>query len=84
MLDCDYVRLYNARDLNVCPLGSAALAGTAYPIDCEALAQSLNFKAATHNSLDAVSDCDHVMELLSCASISLVHLSRLAEDLIIL
>lgn len=84
MLDRDFVRLNNARDLlNVCPLGSAALAGTAYPIDREALAQSLGFKSATHNSLDAVSDRDHVMELLSCASISLVHLSRLAEDLII-
>lgn len=84
MLDRDFVRLNNARDLlNVCPLGSAALAGTAYPVDREALAQSLSFKGATHNSLDAVSDRDHVMELLSCASISLVHLSRLAEDLII-
>lgn len=84
MLDRDFVRLSNARDLlNVCPLGSAALAGTAYPIDRDALAKSLQFKGATHNSLDAVSDRDHVMELLSCASISLVHLSRLAEDLII-
>lgn len=84
MLDRDFVRLSNARDLlNVCPLGSAALAGTAYPIDRDALAKNLQFKGATHNSLDAVSDRDHVMELLSCASISLVHLSRLAEDLII-
>lgn len=84
MLDRDFVRLSNARELlNICPLGSAALAGTAYPIDREVLAKSLHFKGATHNSLDAVSDRDHVMELLSCASISLVHLSRLAEDLII-
>ncbi len=84
MLDRDFVRLNNVRDLlNICPLGSAALAGTAYPIDREALAQSLGFKGATHNSLDAVSDRDHVMELLSCAAISMVHLSRLAEDLII-
>ena len=84
MLDRDFVRLSNARNLlNTCPLGSAALAGTAYPIDREALAQSLGFKGATHNSLDAVSDRDHVMELLSCASVSMVHLSRLAEDLII-
>ena len=84
MFDRDFVRLSNARDLlNVCPLGSAALAGTAYPIEREALAHSLDFKGATHNSLDAVSDRDHVMEILSCASISLVHLSRLAEDLII-
>lgn len=84
MLDRDFVRLNNVRDLlNICPLGSAALAGTAYPIDREALAKNLGFKGATHNSLDAVSDRDHVMELLSCASISMVHLSRLAEDLII-
>ena len=84
MLDRDFVRLSNARNLlNICPLGSAALAGTAYPIDREALAQSLGFKGATHNSLDAVSDRDHVMELLSCAAVSMVHLSRLSEDLII-
>ena len=84
MLDRDFVRLNNVRDLlNICPLGSAALAGTAYPIDREALAHNLGFKGATHNSLDAVSDRDHVMELLSCAAISMVHLSRLAEDLII-
>ena len=84
MLDRDFVRLNNVRALlNICPLGSAALAGTAYPIDREALAKNLGFKGATHNSLDAVSDRDHVMELLSCASISMVHLSRLAEDLII-
>ena len=84
MFDRDFVRLSNARDLlNVCPLGSAALAGTAYPMDREELAKNLGFKGATHNSLDAVSDRDHVMELLSAASISLVHLSRLSEDLII-
>lgn len=84
MFDRDFVRLSNARDLlNVCPLGSAALAGTAYQMDREELAKNLGFKGATHNSLDAVSDRDHVMELLSAASISLVHLSRLSEDLII-
>lgn len=84
MFDRDFVRLSNARDLlNVCPLGSAALAGTAYPMDREELAKNLGFKGATNNSLDAVSDRDHVMELLSAASISLVHLSRLSEDLII-
>lgn len=84
MFDRDFVRLSNARDLlNVCPLGSAALAGTAYPMDRDELAKNLGFKGATHNSLDAVSDRDHVMELLSAASISLVHLSRLSEDLII-
>ncbi|MCR5084501.1 MAG: argininosuccinate lyase [Succinivibrionaceae bacterium] len=84
MLERDYQRLGNALALmDSCPLGSAALAGTAYPIDREALAHDLGFATATRNSLDAVSDRDHVMELLSCASISMVHLSRLAEDLII-
>ncbi|WP_031491914.1 argininosuccinate lyase [Succinivibrio dextrinosolvens] len=84
MFERDYLRLLNAKELlSTCPLGSAALAGTAYKIDRDALAQALGFKCATRNSLDGVSDRDHVMELLSCASISMVHLSRLAEDLII-
>lgn len=84
MLDRDYRRLGNALNLmDTCPLGSAALAGTAYNIDRDALAKSLGFKGPTHNSLDAVSDRDHVLELLSCASICIMHLSRLSEDLII-
>jgi len=68
--------------LDVSPLGSGALAGTAYPIDRNALAHSLGFRTATMNSLDAVSDRDHVIELLASASISMMHLSRFAEDLI--
>lgn len=84
MFERDYQRLLNAKSLmGTCPLGSAALAGTAYDVDREALAHDLGFDRATSNSLDAVSDRDHVMELLSVASISMVHLSRLAEDLII-
>ena len=84
MFERDYARLENAYELmSTCPLGSAALAGTAYKVDREKLAHSLGFKGATRNSLDAVSDRDHVLELLSCASISMIHLSRLAEDLII-
>ncbi|MGN0903220.1 MAG: argininosuccinate lyase [Succinivibrio sp.] len=84
MFERDYQRLLNAKELMAtCPLGSAALAGTAYDIDRDLLARDLGFKEATHNSLDGVSDRDHVMELLSVASISMVHLSRLAEDLII-
>ena len=84
MFERDYQRLQNAAELmSTCPLGSAALAGTAYKIDREKLAHALGFKHATANSLDGVSDRDHVMELLSCASISMIHLSRLAEDLII-
>ena len=84
MFERDYQRLLNAKALmGTCPLGSAALAGTAYDVDREALAHDLGVDRATSNSLDAVSDRDHVMELLSVASISMVHLSRLAEDLII-
>ncbi|KZN45761.1 argininosuccinate lyase [Pseudoalteromonas luteoviolacea] len=83
MLERDKSRLADAIDrLNECPLGSGALAGTAYPIDREKLAQELGFRNATRNSLDAVSDRDFVVELLSCASISMMHLSRLAEDMI--
>ena len=84
MFDRDYHRLLNAKKLmSTCPLGSAALAGTAYNIDRDELARNLGFETATSNSLDGVSDRDHVMELLSCASISMVYLLRLAEDLII-
>ncbi|AWB66486.1 argininosuccinate lyase [Saccharobesus litoralis] len=86
-----YVEMFN-RDIgrlkdalyraDTSPLGSGALAGTAYPIDRENLAQNLGFRCATLNSLDAVSDRDHVIELLSTASISMMHMSRFAEDLI--
>lgn len=83
MLERDESRLSDAiKRLNVCPLGSGALAGTAYPIDRDALASELGFSEASRNSLDAVSDRDFVVELLSCASISMIHLSRFAEDLI--
>lgn len=83
MLGRDETRLADClRRLDCCPLGSGALAGTAYPIDRDKLALSLGFSAATRNSLDAVSDRDYVLELLSNAAIGMVHLSRLAEDLI--
>ena len=83
MLDRDFSRLQDAlARLNLCPLGSGALAGTAYAIDREALALDLGFVGATRNSLDSVSDRDHVVELMNCASLSMVHLSRFAEDLI--
>ncbi len=64
------------------PLGSGALAGTAYPIDREALAKDLGLRAPTANSLDAVSDRDFVIETISACALCGVHLSRLAEDLI--
>lgn len=83
MFERDYSRLANAMQrLNTCPLGSGALAGTAYPIDRQQLARELGFASATRNSLDAVSDRDHVIELMSVASMSMLHLSRLAEDMI--
>ncbi len=84
MLDRDYSRLQDAyQRMNTCPLGSGALAGTAYAIDRDVLAQDLGFAMATRNSLDSVSDRDHIIELLSTASLSMVHLSRFAEDMII-
>jgi len=65
-----------------CPLGSGALAGTPLPVDREKLARSLGFAQATRNSLDAVSDRDFAAEYLFTATMLLLHLSRLAEDLI--
>ncbi|WP_159567165.1 argininosuccinate lyase [Budvicia diplopodorum] len=83
MLARDESRLQDAlKRMDTSPLGSGALAGTAYEIDRDLLAGWLGFSAATRNSLDSVSDRDHVLELLSDASISMVHLSRFAEDLI--
>lgn len=83
MLSRDQSRLQDTLTrLDVSPLGSGALAGTAYAIDREQLASWLGFASATRNSLDSVSDRDHVLELLSDASIGMVHLSRFAEDLI--
>ncbi len=83
MLERDHSRLTDAyKRMYTCPLGSGALAGTAYAVDRDALAKDLGFSIGTRNSLDSVSDRDHVLELLSSASISMVHLSRFAEDLI--
>ena len=69
------------RRADVLPLGSAALAGTAFPIDREALAKDLGFAAVSPNSLDAVSDRDYVLEFLAAVAIAGMHLSRLAADL---
>ena len=65
------------------PLGSGALAGCSFPIDRKFLAEELGFSEITHNSLDAVSDRDYILDFLFAASTTLIHLSRLAEDLII-
>jgi argininosuccinate lyase len=84
MLARDRERLSDARRrTNVMPLGSAALAGTSYPIDRYAVARSLGFEAISRNSLDAVSDRDFCVEFAGAASLVMVHLSRLAEDIIV-
>ncbi|MBI1403531.1 MAG: argininosuccinate lyase [Porphyrobacter sp.] len=80
----DRSRLADARArMNECPLGSAALAGTGFAIDREMTAQALGFAAPTANSLDAVSDRDFAMDFLWCCSTTALHLSRLAEELIL-
>ncbi len=68
---------------NIMPLGSGALAGTTYPLDREFVAEKLGFKDVTLNSLDGVSDRDFVIELASCLSIIIMHLSRYSEELIL-
>ncbi len=68
---------------NQLPLGAAALAGTSYPLDRERVARSLKFEGLCQNSLDAVSDRDFAIEFTSFAAISMVHVSRLAEELVL-
>lgn len=69
--------------MNVCPLGSGALAGTTYPLDREYTASLLGFSGATLNSMDSVSDRDYVIEYLSALSTIMMHLSRFSEEIII-
>jgi len=84
MFGRDRSRLRDARArLNECPLGAAALAGTSFPIDRHMTAKALGFDRPTANSLDSVSDRDFVLETLSIASICAVHLSRLAEEIVL-
>ncbi len=84
MIGRDRGRLADARArLNENPLGSAALAGTSFPIDRHMTAKALGFDRPTANSLDSVSDRDFALEFLSAASICAVHLSRLAEELVV-
>ncbi|QHI95656.1 argininosuccinate lyase [Aristophania vespae] len=83
MLKRDVSRLEDTRKrLNECPLGSAALAGTSFPIDRHMTAELLGFDRPTANSLDAVSDRDFALEFLSALSIQAMHLSRLAEEIV--
>ncbi len=84
MLKRDATRLQEVRGrVNILPLGAGALAGTAFPIDREQVALDLEFEAVTENSLDAVSDRDFAAELVHAASLIMVHLSRLSEDIIL-
>jgi len=84
MLDRDHDRLLDCKKrLNQCPLGSAALAGTSYPINREMVAKSLGFDKPMGNSLDAVSDRDFAVEFCAFGSMLMTHLSRASEELII-
>jgi len=84
MLARDRERLVDVRRrVNVLPLGSAALAGTSYPIDREAVARALGFASIAENSLDAVSDRDFCLEFAGAAAIMMTHLSRIAEDIVL-
>jgi argininosuccinate lyase len=69
--------------INVMPLGSAALAGTTFPIDRHYTAELLNFPEVSSNSIDSVSDRDFVMEFLSAASICMIHFSRISEEMVL-
>ena len=84
MIGRDRGRFADARKrLNECPLGSAALAGTSFPIDRQKTAEALGFDRPMANSLDGVSDRDFVLETLAAATIAAVHFSRLAEEIVI-
>ena len=84
MLERDRERLLDIRKrVNRLPLGAAALAGTSFPIDRQRVARELGFEGLCENSLDAVSDRDFAIEFCACAVILMVHLSRLAEELVL-
>jgi len=84
MLERDAERLTQARGrVNRLPLGAAALAGTSFPIDREAVARRLGFDGVCRNSLDAVADRDFAIEFCGAAALAMVHLSRLAEELVL-
>ncbi len=84
MFKRDYMRLRDCYSrMNVLPLGSGALAGTTYPLDRYMVANELGFSDITQNSLDGVSDRDFAIELASCLSIIMMHISRLSEEIIL-
>jgi argininosuccinate lyase len=83
MLERDHGRMADcAKRLNIMPLGSAALAGTSYPLDRAMTARLLEFDAPSRNSLDAVSDRDFAIEFCAAAALCMTHLSRMAEELV--
>ncbi len=84
MFKRDVLHLKSLRErMNICPLGSGALAGTTYPLDREYTASLLGFDGASDNSMDGVSDRDYVIEFVSCLATIMMHLSRLSEEIII-
>ncbi|WP_293876032.1 MULTISPECIES: argininosuccinate lyase [unclassified Sphingomonas] len=84
MVARDISRFRDARArMNLCPLGSAALAGTSFPLDRTMTARALGFDGPTRNSLDAVSDRDFAIDYLTCATQTSLHLSRLAEEFVL-
>lgn len=84
MLERDSQRLADCRKrVNIMPLGSAALAGTSFPLDREYTAELLGFERPTNNSLDAVSDRDFAIEFCACSALILTHLSRMSEEIIL-
>lgn len=84
MLSRDFRRLSAAYDAaDACPLGAAALAGTTYPLDRQATAGALGFSRVVQNSLDAVSDRDFLLDLEYACTVSMVHLSRLCEEIVL-
>jgi len=84
MFTRDFARMRHAHEAaDVLPLGSAALSGTAYPIDREAVATGLGFASVSENSMDAVSDRDFLLDLTYASALTQVHLSRLAEEIIL-
>ena len=83
MFQRDYERFQDGRKrINTCPLGSAALGGVSYPIDREMTSAELDFDSVSRNSLDAVSDRDFLVEFAAHASLMMVHLSRICEELV--
>jgi argininosuccinate lyase len=84
MLERDRARLLDAaKRMNLSPLGSGALAATTFPLDRQATAIELGFDGVTHNSLDAVGDRDFLLETVAALAICAVHLSRIAEELVL-